>query len=165
MQSKDLSNNQWRKHKRRTSAEKLAELGLGGRKSATLDKLRYATHEMRIVILERDKYQCRYCSSPVTLESANIDHVIPWKLGGRTHSSNLVVACTTCNRNKGNGVGVRPTVKGNRTKGVKPMSKGKIAYIQRAKEIAQVVNIPCDHRSSPNCKRIICVRERLKALV
>lgn len=31
---------------------------------------------------------------------ANADHVVPWKLGGRTNLENLVTACWTCNYGK-----------------------------------------------------------------
>jgi 5-methylcytosine-specific restriction endonuclease McrA len=31
---------------------------------------------------------------------ANIDHVVPWKLGGKSDDSNLVTACWSCNYGK-----------------------------------------------------------------
>jgi hypothetical protein len=31
---------------------------------------------------------------------ANVDHVIPWNLGGRTNVENLVTACWACNYGK-----------------------------------------------------------------
>ena len=48
------------------------------------DKQRYATHEQRFAILERDGYTCRYCGKKVTNNTANIDHIDPWRFGGRT---------------------------------------------------------------------------------
>jgi len=66
------------------------------------DKQRYASHQQRINILKRDSFQCQYCGMAVTLQSANIDHVKPWKFGGRTLGKNLVTACRRCNEKKGN---------------------------------------------------------------
>lgn len=67
-----------------------------------LDPVRYAPPIMREYILKRDHFTCRYCESPVTNKTANIDHVRPWKLGGRTIESNLVTCCQPCNARKGN---------------------------------------------------------------
>lgn len=63
---------------------------------------RYAPAWLRLAVLERDDYKCRYCGVPVTDETANIDHVRPWKLGGNTVAKNLVASCRSCNRAKGN---------------------------------------------------------------
>jgi len=42
---------------------------------------------------------CAACGSPSRLEA---DHIIPPKLGGTDHPSNLQVLCRTCNAIKGN---------------------------------------------------------------
>ena len=68
----------------------------------SVDQQRYAPHRTRMYVLKRDKYKCRYCGVPVTNETANMDHVIPWKLGGKSVARNLVTACRDCNRRKGN---------------------------------------------------------------
>jgi 5-methylcytosine-specific restriction endonuclease McrA len=67
-----------------------------------VDKKRYADKKQRARILARDGYLCRYCKRPVSMETANIDHVIPWKHGGRTTDANLVSCCRFCNYQKGN---------------------------------------------------------------
>lgn len=72
------------------------------------DLTRYAPHEMRLQILERDSFQCRHCATPVTNQTANIDHIIPWKVGGPTMAANLVTACWQCNKKKGNGQQIEP---------------------------------------------------------
>ena len=70
---------------------------------AGLDHLpRFGTHQQRLYVLGRDGYQCRYCGCPLTIDSANLDHVQPFKHGGETLVSNLVACCQDCNRLKGN---------------------------------------------------------------
>jgi len=64
------------------------------------DPLRYATPEMRRLIFARDNATCRYCGAIVSFKAFNAEHVTPWKLGGPTNPSNLVVACSACNRKK-----------------------------------------------------------------
>lgn len=62
---------------------------------------RFASHELRMYILDRDEHRCRYCGRYVAgTEAANIDHVVPWP-EGPTRPSNLVTACRQCNREKG----------------------------------------------------------------
>ena len=82
-------------------------------------------------VLERDRYQCRYCGLPVIPRplfvalgavvgnerfptgkrnaerhgarlafGAQVDHVVPYSLGGRTELDNLVTSCWTCNFGK-----------------------------------------------------------------
>lgn len=45
----------------------------------------------------RDEGRCRYCGESGT----EIDHVIPRHKGGVTNLTNLVLACQSCNRRKG----------------------------------------------------------------
>jgi 5-methylcytosine-specific restriction endonuclease McrA len=53
--------------------------------------------------------QDSFCTSGTNLQRhgvvlafrANVDHVVPWKLGGRTELQNLVSACWSCNYGKG----------------------------------------------------------------
>ena len=70
---------------------------------AGLDQLpRFGTHQQRLYVLGRDGYQCRYCGFPLTIDTANLDHVQPFKHGGETLVSNLVACCPECNKSKGN---------------------------------------------------------------
>ncbi len=66
------------------------------------DLPRFGTHQQRIYVLGRDGYQCRYCGRAITMESANLDHVSPFKHGGQTSVDNLVASCQECNKAKGN---------------------------------------------------------------
>ena len=62
---------------------------------------RFADHDTRMFILDRDDHRCRYCGAHVPgTESANIDHVVPWP-DGPSEPENLVTSCRTCNRSKG----------------------------------------------------------------
>ena len=50
-------------------------------------------------ILRRDEYTCQYCGRRMTV--LTIDHVIPRRLGGQHLWTNVVAACSPCNRRKG----------------------------------------------------------------
>jgi len=52
-------------------------------------------------IILRDKCQCQYCGVQCSLASVSIDHIIPRSKGGRTVWDNVVAACQSCNRSKG----------------------------------------------------------------
>jgi predicted phage replisome organizer len=55
--------------------------------------------DLRRVVLERDNYTCVYCGAgDKPLEA---DHVLPRSRGGLDLVGNLVCACITCNRSKG----------------------------------------------------------------
>ncbi|MCS6896026.1 MAG: HNH endonuclease [Bacteroidia bacterium] len=50
-------------------------------------------------IFRRDGFRCAYCG---TSHNLTIDHVIPRSQGGESSWENLVTACESCNRQKGN---------------------------------------------------------------
>jgi len=54
-------------------------------------------HLLRLKILVRDKFSCRYCGDPC----CTVDHIIPRSAGGTHAESNLVAACVSCNSKKG----------------------------------------------------------------
>lgn len=53
-------------------------------------------------IFARDRGICQYCGCRPTRDEVSIDHVIPRSRGGTSTWENLVLACTACNRKKGN---------------------------------------------------------------
>ena len=53
-------------------------------------------------VLLRDGYQCQYCGVKCRQSSVTIDHVLPRSRGGKMTWTNVVAACHTCNRKKGN---------------------------------------------------------------
>jgi len=52
-------------------------------------------------VLLRDRHQCQYCGVQCRPGTITIDHVVPRSRGGRTVWENVVAACHTCNRRKG----------------------------------------------------------------
>ncbi len=50
-------------------------------------------------ILRRDDYTCQYCGRKMRV--LTLDHVIPRRYGGPHTWTNLVAACSPCNRRKG----------------------------------------------------------------
>ncbi len=60
-------------------------------------------HRRRITrraVLARDSWTCQYCGT--TKSGLTVDHVIPRSRGGRSDWENIVTACASCNRRKGN---------------------------------------------------------------
>jgi 5-methylcytosine-specific restriction endonuclease McrA len=54
----------------------------------------------RRAVLARDSWTCQYCGA--TKIGLTVDHVIPRSRGGKSVWENIVAACTSCNRRKGN---------------------------------------------------------------
>ena len=54
----------------------------------------------RRAVLARDSWTCQYCGSRKS--GLTVDHVIPRSRGGKSVWENIVAACATCNRRKGN---------------------------------------------------------------
>jgi 5-methylcytosine-specific restriction endonuclease McrA len=52
-------------------------------------------------VMLRDGHRCQYCGRPATERALNIDHVLPRARGGLDSWDNLVTACQSCNRRKG----------------------------------------------------------------
>jgi hypothetical protein len=54
-------------------------------------------------ILERDRWECRYCFSSLADDDASphLDHVFPRSRGGWDDAANVVAACASCNTSKG----------------------------------------------------------------
>jgi hypothetical protein len=64
-------------------------------------KIRSGVAKLRLEVLERDGYLCQYCWSPVTNETAEIDHRTPVSRGGSGSLENLATTCHGCNWAKG----------------------------------------------------------------
>lgn len=66
-------------------------------------KRKTINEKMRDRVLKKYKHKCKECGSTKNLE---IDHIIPFSIGGTTDKKNLQVLCKVCNlkkRNKYNG--------------------------------------------------------------
>ncbi len=59
------------------------------------------TKDLRLQIMQRDNYTCKYCGKYMPDEvGLQIDHIIPIAKGGKSISSNLQVLCSKCNGRK-----------------------------------------------------------------
>lgn len=56
---------------------------------------------LRFEVLKRDRFTCCYCGKHPPDVLLEIDHVVPRVDGGLDELSNLLAACTDCNRGKG----------------------------------------------------------------
>jgi len=52
-------------------------------------------------VVLRDGHRCQYCGGRFSARELTLDHVIPRAQGGETSWTNVVAACTPCNRRKG----------------------------------------------------------------
>jgi 5-methylcytosine-specific restriction endonuclease McrA len=52
-------------------------------------------------IFARDENRCQYCGQRFETDELSIDHVVPLSRGGSNGWSNIVCACTGCNKRKG----------------------------------------------------------------
>jgi 5-methylcytosine-specific restriction endonuclease McrA len=55
----------------------------------------------RRTVLARDQFTCQYCGEQLGKSQLTIDHLLPRSRGGKTVWENVVVACGSCNRKKG----------------------------------------------------------------
>lgn len=56
----------------------------------------------RFAVLARDNYTCQYCGRKPPDVTLQIDHRLPFSLGGTDELRNLVTACSECNGGKSN---------------------------------------------------------------
>ncbi|WP_248185704.1 HNH endonuclease [Marinobacter goseongensis] len=86
-----------------------AELGLLQTAQRNNDYRRYSNNRnfigtLKTAILERDQHRCQACGSTASelgeLHRLEIDHKIPWRVGGKTVMTNGQVLCTGCNNGR-----------------------------------------------------------------
>ena len=61
---------------------------------------------VKIAVDRRDRGVCQICSCNVLDDQKEFDHIIPKSKGGPSTESNIRLTCSTCNRKKGNDVGI-----------------------------------------------------------
>ena len=66
------------------------------KRGATVERVDYS------VILKRDGLFCYLCREHISRSEVEYDHIIPITRGGSHSYANIAVACSTCNRSKGN---------------------------------------------------------------
>jgi len=64
---------------------------------------------LREVVLLRDNYQCQLRGPRCKGSATSADHILPRSKGGSDSLRNLVAACDTCNKSKGDSL-VAPVV-------------------------------------------------------
>jgi hypothetical protein len=62
----------------------------------------YVPADLRRLVLDRSGGNCEYCRYPMrfSLDSMEIDHILPVSRGGLTTAGNLAFACHGCNQYK-----------------------------------------------------------------
>lgn len=59
-------------------------------------------YEVKEYLLQKFGHRCAYCGGESGDPVLEVEHVVPRSRGGTNRVSNLVIACRTCNRDKGN---------------------------------------------------------------
>jgi HNH endonuclease len=57
-------------------------------------------YSVRFDVLSREQFTCRACGARPGNAGLEVDHLVPWSLGGSHHPENLTVLCVRCNRGK-----------------------------------------------------------------
>ena len=62
----------------------------------------YIPVDLKRLVIDRSQNNCEYCKFPMqfSLDSMEIDHILPVSRGGRTIAENLAFACHGCNQYK-----------------------------------------------------------------
>ena len=77
---------------------KLTEPEATSRKTAATR--RTISKRIRFEVLRAHNFSCLYCGAPAGVVQLEIDHVIPYSLGGSNDPWNLAPACVACNAGK-----------------------------------------------------------------
>ncbi|HBK21325.1 MAG TPA: HNH endonuclease [Planktothrix sp. UBA10369] len=70
-------------------------------KSKKNKRSRYIPASIRVSVLTRDNYKCRFCGRSSTQIQLEVDHIKPFSQGGSHEINNLQTLCIDCNRGKG----------------------------------------------------------------
>lgn len=57
---------------------------------------------LRIAVLRRDQFRCRWCGAGTKQDLLQVDHIVPWSAGGSDHPVNLRALCLACNQDRSN---------------------------------------------------------------
>lgn len=107
---------------------------------------------LRMEILARDGFRCRYCGRVAPEVVLEVDHVVPRRDGGTDGRDNLVTACRDCNGGKGTHRYAPATVE--------PFTK---AEIEQAEMIARTMARRAEWMPN-SIQTIMLLREKFPAL-
>lgn len=65
-------------------------------------KTRKRHKKIKEIVVIRDGLVCCYCNTPLTITTFTLDHIVPDSKQGTFNSTNLTVACSSCNNKRGN---------------------------------------------------------------
>lgn len=65
-----------------------------------MSTMRILPAALRFDILYRDAFTCLYCGARPGNDKLEVDHLLPWSLGGNDAEPNLATSCVKCNRGK-----------------------------------------------------------------
>ena len=82
--------------------ELLAGRELPPRDRSANDYGRFCPQSWRPDILEKFGWHCQHCKTTLTLETAQMDHIIPWSKDPLRRKENFQPLCSPCNARKGN---------------------------------------------------------------
>jgi len=63
-------------------------------------KKRRNTLPIRKRLLKKSPF-CHWCQTPLTIETATLEHIIPLHRGGLDNENNMALACKPCNEKRG----------------------------------------------------------------
>lgn len=91
-------------------------------------------------IFERDKNTCQYCGMEFPLSELSLEHILPKSRGGKNEWTNIVSACTSCNKLKGGRTPIEAGLKLIR-KPVRP----KYNFVLHLKDTPEKISSSWDH--------------------
>lgn len=61
---------------------------------------RRLTQDQRKIIFDKMEGHCAYCGCEISLQTMQVDHVVPLRKGGSDVLANMLPACRSCNHYK-----------------------------------------------------------------
>jgi len=63
-------------------------------------KSKAASPSLKLRVMRRDGFACRYCGATEDQSTLEVDHIVPVSKGGETKMENLQTLCARCNARK-----------------------------------------------------------------
>lgn len=108
-------------------------------------RIRRINTKVRFEIFKRDSFTCQYCGRSAPKVELEVDHIIPFSLGGETYVdgeiyySNLITCCSECNTGKGRDLLHDNKVIVNQMKQIEYMEKKKHSCYVHSYYLAQKI--------------------------